>query len=143
MAKSESPHLFNPEEVNALIPHMEEHFLNFWNFRENAQNILEELRKKARNSENLLPDEIAQTQLRQSQAHFLLEQGKKELEAIMELGGVIKDLETGLVDFAHILEFEEEEVYLCWKFGEKKVRFWHGLQEGYSARKPLVRKVHH
>lgn len=143
MSKSDSNSFFSLEEVNALIPKMEEHFQSFWNFRQNAQNILEELRQKAKNPDPILPEEIAHNQVRQSQVHFLLECGKKELEAIMECGGTIKDLEIGLVDFPHMLEFEEEKVYLCWKFGEKKVRFWHGMNESFSARKPLVRKVHH
>ena len=65
-----------------------------------------------------------------------------KMDAIMEMGCMIKDLEIGLVDFPHILESQEEEVYLCWKYGEKKVRFWHGLNEGFASRKPLARKVH-
>jgi hypothetical protein len=28
-------------------------------------------------------------------------------------------------------------VNLCWRRGEPRVRFWHGLDEGYAARKPL------
>ena len=54
---------------------------------------------------------------------------------ILELGGVPKDLEMGLVDFLGLLG--DREVNLCWRFGEKRIRFWHGLDEGYRARKPL------
>jgi hypothetical protein len=79
--------------------------------------------------------------MRRSQSHFLLEQAKKELDAVMETGCSVKDLEIGLVDFPHLLEFEEEEVFLCWKYGEKKVRFWHELDKGFSSRKPLLRRV--
>jgi len=143
MSKSDATSFFNPDEVNLLIPQMEEHLQSFWAYRQNAQIILEELRKHARKSETLLANEIAHNQMRQSQAHFLLEQGKKKLEAIMDMGGIIKDLEIGLIDFPHLLEVEDDEVYLCWKFGEKKVRFWHRLEEGFSSRKPLTRKVHH
>jgi hypothetical protein len=28
-------------------------------------------------------------------------------------------------------------VNLCWKYGERSIRFWHGLDEGYAGRKPL------
>jgi len=134
---------FSPDEVNALVPRLEEHFQNFWTLRQNAQDILEELRRKAKESQHLLHREVAHHQMRQSQAHFLLEQAKKELDSIIEMGCLIKDLEIGLVDFPHIMEFEEEEVYLCWKYGEKKLRFWHGLNEGFSSRKPFSRRVHH
>ena len=140
----DKPHIFfSPEEVNVLIPQLETHFQNFWSCRQNAQRILEGLREKARNAMPATPLRISQNQIRQSQAHFLLEQGRKELEMILEIGGVIKDLEIGIVDFPHMLEFEEEKVYLCWRFGEKKVRFWHSVHEGFSDRKSLSRRVHH
>ena len=28
-------------------------------------------------------------------------------------------------------------VNLCWKYGEARVAFWHGLDEGFARRKPL------
>jgi hypothetical protein len=57
------------------------------------------------------------------------------LDQILKLGGVPKDLGLGLVDFRHLRH--GEEVNLCWKFGEREIRHWHGLDEGYAARKPL------
>jgi hypothetical protein len=60
---------------------------------------------------------------------------RRGLEAITALGGVPKDLGLGLVDFSHLLH--DEEVNLCWRYGETEVRFWHGLDEGYAGRKPL------
>jgi hypothetical protein len=58
-----------------------------------------------------------------------------KLGEIVSLGGVPKDLGLGLVDFLAVLD--DREVNLCWKMGEQKIRFWHGLDEGYAARKPL------
>ena len=138
-------HYFSPDEVNALIPRMEEHFQNFWTWRENAQKIMDDLRLKEKRGETdeASAKDAAYSQMRKSQAHFLLEQAKKELDAILEMGCAIKDLEIGLVDFPHLLESDEQEVYLCWKYGEKKVRFWHEIDQGYNSRKPLVRRVHH
>ena len=57
------------------------------------------------------------------------------LGAIVELGGVPKDLGLGLVDFLHLRD--GREVNLCWKYGERDIRHWHGLDEGYAGRKPL------
>lgn len=57
------------------------------------------------------------------------------LQAIAALGGTVKDLGLGLVDFPH--ERDGRIVNLCWKLGERAVRYWHGLDEGYAARKPL------
>jgi hypothetical protein len=51
------------------------------------------------------------------------------------LGGVIKDVATGLVDFPHLRD--GRVVNLCWRLGETTIRFWHGMDEGFAARKPL------
>jgi hypothetical protein len=51
-----------------------------------------------------------------------------------EMGVQVKDLDMGLVDFPTL--YRGEEVYLCWKFGEDAIRFWHG-DEGFKGRKPI------
>jgi len=60
---------------------------------------------------------------------------QRGLDEIQKLGGVPKDLGLGLVDFPHLRR--SEEVNLCWKYGEREIRYWHGLDEGYTGRKPL------
>lgn len=54
---------------------------------------------------------------------------------IHEAGGFVKDLDEGLVDFP--AQRDGEEVLLCWRLGEDEVGSWHGLEEGFSGRKPL------
>ena len=60
---------------------------------------------------------------------------QRGLGEIAELGGVPKDLGLGLVDFLHLRN--GREVNLCWKYGEREIRHWHGLDEGYAGRKLL------
>ena len=60
---------------------------------------------------------------------------QKAVGQIQEMGCVVKDLEMGLIDFPSLRD--GEEVYLCWKFGEKRIRFYHGIHEGFAGRKPL------
>lgn len=57
------------------------------------------------------------------------------VERVHETGCLVKDLDIGLVDFPSLRG--GEEVYLCWKLGEEKIQYWHGLTEGYAGRKPL------
>jgi hypothetical protein len=57
------------------------------------------------------------------------------LEAIHELGAVVKDTGRGLVDFP--ARREDEDVLLCWQLGEAEITHWHGLEEGFQGRKPL------
>ncbi|MGH9326622.1 MAG: DUF2203 domain-containing protein [Terriglobia bacterium] len=54
---------------------------------------------------------------------------------IQETGCVVKDVEEGLVDFPTLRD--GREVYLCWKMGEKRIEYWHGIDEGFARRKPL------
>lgn len=55
---------------------------------------------------------------------------------INEVGGVVKDLDAGLVDFPAFRE--GEEVLLCWRLGEAEIGFWHGLDEGFAGRRPVL-----
>jgi hypothetical protein len=57
------------------------------------------------------------------------------IEQVQEFGCVIKDLDTGLIDFPTLLR--GVEVYLCWKLGETKIEFWHGVEEGFRGRKAI------
>lgn len=65
----------------------------------------------------------------------LAERMQRGLGEVVSLGGVPKDVSMGLVDFPH--RRAGEIVNLCWKYGERVIRFWHGLDEGYAARRPL------
>ena len=60
----------------------------------------------------------------------------KILEQLEEAGCLLKDLDLGLVDFVH--QHEGQDVFLCWKEGEKNIQFWHDVEEGYEERKPIM-----
>jgi hypothetical protein len=57
------------------------------------------------------------------------------VNAIHELGGVVKDPDTGLVDFP--AQVAGAEAFFCWRLGEDEIGHWHGIDEGFSGRKPL------
>ena len=82
--------------------------------------------------------------LKEVQAHIeqltrhqrdLLEALQSALQQLQDLGCVLKDLDGGLVDFYSMRQ--EELVFLCWRVGEERIRFWHRLEEGFSGRQPL------
>ena len=54
---------------------------------------------------------------------------------IQAMGVLVKDLDTGLVDFPG--QRAEQDILLCWQLGEDEVAFWHGLEDGYAGRQPL------
>jgi hypothetical protein len=60
---------------------------------------------------------------------------KETLEQIQATGCIVKDLDSGLVDFPS--RIQNEEVYLCWRLGEDRIRFYHRQNEGFAGRKPI------
>ena len=60
---------------------------------------------------------------------------RSALERIQSTGCVVKDLDVGLLDFP--ARIHDEDVYLCWRLGEDKIRFYHRQDEGFAGRKPL------
>ena len=58
------------------------------------------------------------------------------VEEIQRNGCLVKDIDEGLVDFPSMRE--GREVYLCWKLGEERIAWWHGIEEGFAGRKPIT-----
>ena len=65
--------------------------------------------------------------------HFQrLEAGVK---GIMNMGVTVKDVDEGLVDF--LGRRNGREIYLCWKYGEDDIDYWHDLTAGFAGRQPI------
>ena len=58
------------------------------------------------------------------------------VEELHQLGVEPKSAVDGIVDFPAMLE--GELVYLCWKFGEAEILYWHSLDGGFAARQRLA-----
>jgi len=54
---------------------------------------------------------------------------------IQETGALFKDINLGLLDFPALKD--EHEVYLCWKYGEEDIAFWHEIEAGYAGRQRI------
>jgi hypothetical protein len=57
------------------------------------------------------------------------------VEEIQKFGCVVKDVETGLVDFFY--DKNGTLVFLCWRNGEKRVEHWHPIDAGFASRMPV------
>jgi hypothetical protein len=60
-------------------------------------------------------------------------------QRVQKWGGVIKDPRTGLVDFYG--RVDGKLVWLCWRYGEDTLGYYHDLTSGYSGRRPLSADV--
>ena len=64
---------------------------------------------------------------------------KDTLSEIDAIGVQVKDLDIGLLDFPCAVG--DEIILLCWKYGEEKIEFWHGMEEGFPGRKPIDERI--
>jgi hypothetical protein len=51
------------------------------------------------------------------------------------MGIVLRDVESGLVDFPTIRD--GERAWLCWRLADPDLGFWHTTREGFASRRPL------
>jgi hypothetical protein len=54
---------------------------------------------------------------------------------IQQTGALFKDINLGLLDFPALKD--GREVYLCWKYGENDIDYWHEIEAGYAGRQPI------
>ena len=59
----------------------------------------------------------------------------ESVEILESTGVVVKSIEQGLLDFP--AKRFDEEIWLCWKYGETEIKFWHEKDSGFMGRKPL------
>jgi hypothetical protein len=60
---------------------------------------------------------------------------KEDVEELARRGIILRDPETGLVDFPS--EREGRPVLLCWRLGEQEVGWYHDEASGFRGRKRL------
>ncbi len=59
----------------------------------------------------------------------------ESVELLENTGVIVKSIDQGLLDFPS--KRFEEEVCLCWKYGETEIKFWHDKDSGFMGRKPI------
>jgi len=74
---------------------------------------------------------IVEDALQEAQLHLV-----RLVEEIQTHGCIVKDVDLGLLDFPSLRD--GEIINLCWKLGEPEIAFWHALDEGFVARKPIA-----
>jgi len=57
------------------------------------------------------------------------------IHQVLDTGAQIKDINIGLLDFSALRN--GREVYLCWKYGEHDIAFWHEVEAGFAGRQPI------
>lgn len=129
-SSSPNDRIFSIAEANALIPELEQ----LWGTIKIGKQLLVDTKeevKKASSNASLGGGTVEGVKYLKA-----LQDINGSLHAIQDLGVLVKDVEIGLCDFPYMLQ--DRIVFLCWKFGEKEIRWWHEIDHGYSSRKPLT-----
>jgi len=127
---------FTLDEANRLLPTLRPLLTRLVAQRQalrTHQHLLEQFRTRASRDGGAMPGgDLSRARQESDRLRATIQETAEEVQA---LGCLIKDLDVGLVDFPALRR--REQVLLCWRLGEDRIRFWHGLQEGFAGRKSL------
>jgi hypothetical protein len=135
---------FSVLEVEQLIPTLERTFIHILQLRAALRQQEQALEKAGvRVNRDLLDEDDPRDRLDVRHAKGLFrgyyEALGEELSSIKSLGGEVKDMDTGLVDFPG--KRGDEEILLCWRLGEQRLGYWHTAEAGFAGRRPIDDQV--
>ncbi|HEX7544236.1 MAG TPA: DUF2203 domain-containing protein [Candidatus Limnocylindrales bacterium] len=81
------------------------------------------------------PQVEAETSRLRMRMQGLVDQMQAAVIEVDSWGIVLRDIQTGLVDFPALVA--GRQVWLCWRLGEDEVGWWHELSEGFGGRRRL------
>ncbi len=122
------PRYYTPQEANALLPQV--------------RHLVAQIRQGHRAMADPKIREAYRTRARLNGGGVGLHAGLREaaaleraLKQLQEWGCVLRDPETGLLDFPALRD--GKEIWLCWLPEEEQVGFWHPTDTGFSERRRL------
>lgn len=121
---------FTVAEANALLPKLRPHvarLIEAWRRLSAAQGQLIKILERAPRHD------LGGPPLSEAAADIV--RAQNAMVAIQAYGVDLKDPATGLLDFPTMRD--GVEVYLCWRYGEPRVGFWHPIESGFAGRQPL------
>lgn len=134
------PKYFTRDEAEALLPRVESLLSEIQSLREQVveqEERLAEYRVKLMSNGHQCGDEMQRMQAGVTTANTEI---ARRVRNIAALGVLVKDLDTGLIDFPTLRD--GHEVYLCWRLGEgSRIAWWHEVDSGFAGRQPLTDDV--
>ena len=121
------PRYFTVEEANALLPKVEPLMAH----------LMERRAKVARLRQQMAPymDErlggVGGRIASEMAVDFIVIE--QLIDKIQSYGCVVKSINAGLLDF--LAKRDGRHVYLCWRYGEPKIEFYHELHTGFNGRR--------
>ncbi len=131
-----SERIYSVDDVNRLLPQVIARWETVMQLRSQLKGLYQELEAAGAPPGQPTPAD-ASAKVARDRAVFngLAEALKDEVEAINATGCVIRDIESGLCDWEG--EHEGRLVWLCWRYGERELGWFHELDAGFRGRRPI------
>ncbi len=121
---------FTANEANQILPEVIKKFENTLEKKNEVSKLEQKLQVILETTDKL--DEYIPIKQKLNTA---LTQFYESSEILEKTGVVIKSIDQGLLDFPS--KKFDEDVWLCWKYGETEIKFWHEKDSGFMSRKPI------
>ena len=122
---------FTIEEANKLIPDLSRLFEKINDVRVKVGLIKESMEYAGRSR----PDFPEHPHKLVEKIQLLTQEVKKYVSEMQALGCIVKDIDNCLIDFYSTVD--GKPAFLCWKYGEERISYWHDTEGGYRGRIPL------
>ena len=122
--------LFTIDKANTILPKVKKKFEEILCCKNNVMDIQEELQNLS--DSNCSFEKFIR---KKQELNHVVTNLYKLIQELEDMGAMVKSVDEGLLDFPSIRY--DKEIWLCWKYGESKVKFWHGKEEGFMGRKPI------
>ena len=129
---------FTLEEARALLPQVRVVVAEQMLLRTELERMLVELGELVGEAPEDLSDADDDTPVvlgKKRAARAMVERYQRGWNRLEDMGVVLKDPRTGLVDFYS--RVDDRVVFLCWQHDEPTIEHYHGLEEGFGGRKRI------
>jgi hypothetical protein len=127
-------HLFTPQEASRLLPDVKIKLKEIMERKKVADTLKEDLERYS-----LIGFDTPELSQKNQELDMVVKDLMMKVSELEDLGLKVRDIDMGLVDFP-AMRFGNT-VFLCWRYGESDIEFWHAANEGFSGRKSLNAQV--
>lgn len=123
---------FIPEDATRMIPLLKAivgDIVSRWEIYLLRKAELQRLKNLSRAGERIERLEIRRVK---EELSYLLDKIADYEGELEELGCVMEEYGRGIINFPSF--YDGRKVFLCWRYGEERIRYWHELDEGCEAR---------
>jgi hypothetical protein len=134
-----TPKFFTLEEANDTLPRVKELVARQLERRGKLEQLITELGNRLGSPPEAVvinPDDPPDLKAFKRDLIQRIEEYQRGWNELEELGAVLKDAKTGLIDWYS--KIDGKTVLLCWRHGEDAIDHYHDVDSGYSGRKPLA-----